>query len=323
MRKVWQAAKQNILLPGKAYRGDILFWSAVFSLLRLALMFSGGFFFGFKTVSVTVAACGTIGILLLMELLRAATVYLLASGKKFRLPVCVIIGAAFCAADLLLRVPLSEINAFRIIEFFAESLLLTALSYKGRFAAAFLFSLLSRGVTAILPFAPDFPGRLSAIISTVLAMMFLIVLDCAFGNNKQPRHFNHRTRMIKRISAGIGGVLLAAVVLFFAGFLPVHPVSVATGSMQPEIAVGDVLLVQNCGTESVNIGDVIQFRHNGKTVMHRVVKAETIDGNLQFITKGDANNANDIGSVGADDLVGKVVGKIPSLGKLTLWLHER
>ncbi len=154
-------------------------------------------------------------------------------------------------------------------------------------------------------------------------MMFLIVLDCSFGSKKQPRNLSRGSHIAKCIFSIGGAAVPAAIVLFFAGLMPIHPVSVATGSMQPDICVGDVLLVQSCGADSVNVGDVIQFRHEGNNVMHRVIEVDASNEDLKFITKGDANNSNDAGYVSAEELVGKVIGKIPSLGKLTLWLHSR
>ena len=84
MNFIWQSVKEKFLLPNKAQRGDIMFWSAVFSLLSFTLLFSVGFFFGFKTVKINSSAIALTFALLLTELLRAIAVYYFAAGKKLR-----------------------------------------------------------------------------------------------------------------------------------------------------------------------------------------------------------------------------------------------
>ncbi len=57
-----------------------------------------------------------------------------------------------------------------------------------------------------------------------------------------------------------GLTVLAALICFFAGLLPWQPVAVATGSMEPQISVGDAVLVSKLDTGALEVGDVIQFR---------------------------------------------------------------
>lgn len=64
----------------------------------------------------------------------------------------------------------------------------------------------------------------------------------------------------------------------------------------------------------INEGDIIQFRKERVTVMHRVVEIQETEDLRFFITKGDANNAPDLAPVVPEQVVGKVVFKIPKLG---------
>ena len=112
-------------------------------------------------------------------------------------------------------------------------------------------------------------------------------------------------------------LLLALVVAFFSGFLPIAPVVVATGSTEPAIHVGDVVMVCRANPDSLEVGDVIRYKGNGCTVIHRIVE---IDGDT-FITQGDANNAPDLWPVDETQILGRVICTIPNTGKFTLWLH--
>lgn len=47
-----------------------------------------------------------------------------------------------------------------------------------------------------------------------------------------------------------------------------------------------------------------------------------VNDSMQYITKGDANNAADIGYVTDFDIIGKVSATVPKIGSFSLWLHS-
>ncbi len=96
--------------------------------------------------------------------------------------------------------------------------------------------------------------------------------------------------------------------------------SVLSGSMEPDIRTGSLVLTRPVEAVEIQTGDVIVFRHavdgdQTKQVLiaHRVVDAG--DG-TSFRTKGDANENLDPFLVPADDVVGTVLCDIPYLGRL-------
>ena len=84
---------------------------------------------------------------------------------------------------------------------------------------------------------------------------------------------------------------------------------VATGSMEPTIDVGDVIIVKV--TNEVNENDIIVCNKDNAFITHRLIRIEEEN----FITKGDANNTEDE-PMNKSDLVGKVVNIIPNF---SLW----
>ena len=88
---------------------------------------------------------------------------------------------------------------------------------------------------------------------------------------------------------------------------------VVTGSMEPTIPVGSLLLTQQVDIESIRLDDIICFRTQeveiwGKIVTHRVVGVfEGLDGGSLLETKGDANLVMDGYLVNKNNFVGKVV----------------
>lgn len=112
-------------------------------------------------------------------------------------------------------------------------------------------------------------------------------------------------------------VLLGLIVAFFFGWLPAYPVVVATGSMEPAIGAGDVVILCRTDPTALEVGDVIQYQSDGCTVIHRIVGK---DGDT-FITQGDANNAPDLRPVERNQVLGRVTGTLPAAGWFILWLH--
>lgn len=109
--------------------------------------------------------------------------------------------------------------------------------------------------------------------------------------------------------------------------LGITPMVVLSGSMSGEqpghIEVGDLIFVSRADPASLKVGDVIAFMSGQTTVTHRIVSIETqADGSLSFITKGDANAAQDTQPVSQDDLVGLYRFRIPKAGDLALFLQQ-
>lgn len=88
---------------------------------------------------------------------------------------------------------------------------------------------------------------------------------------------------------------------------------VVTGSMEPEIFAGELIASKSVDIDTLEVGDVICFRSKspqmlGRSITHRVIgRSLDAEGNVQLLTKGDANLAVDEYYVTQDNLIGEVV----------------
>ena len=88
---------------------------------------------------------------------------------------------------------------------------------------------------------------------------------------------------------------------------------VVTGSMEPTISTGALLIARETNIESIRLDDIICFRTQlseiwGQIVTHRVVGVmQTEVGEILLETKGDANLVSDIYFVDETNFVGKVI----------------
>ena len=88
---------------------------------------------------------------------------------------------------------------------------------------------------------------------------------------------------------------------------------VYSGSMEPAIPVGGVVVIKAVDTETLKVGDIICFKLSESTttsITHRIINI-TDEG---FITKGDANEDPDQWIVKKENVIGKVILTIPYIG---------
>ncbi len=140
---------------------------------------------------------------------------------------------------------------------FSRSALLTALAIHGGFLPALLYGVAAQAMGLWIPVSPALSRPMGALLELVMNLMFLVALDCDLS----PRRSAGKAALKASVAGGVAAcTVLAALICFFAGLLPWQPVAVATGSMEPQISVGDAVLVSKLDTGALEVGDVIQFR---------------------------------------------------------------
>lgn len=82
---------------------------------------------------------------------------------------------------------------------------------------------------------------------------------------------------------------------------------VLSGSMEPELSVGDLLIVAE--RDSYEVGDVVVYQDGRIAVTHRIVSITE----EEVITRGDANNTED-DPITPDQIKGEIVLAIPLVG---------
>lgn len=115
---------------------------------------------------------------------------------------------------------------------------------------------------------------------------------------------------------------LVATTLLLATTLGYHPIVVISGSMEPGISLGDVVLYEPHDTTDIDEGTIIVFddpTQPGGSIIHRVIDVDTDQGRLQ--TKGDANTTPDSTWVTDQTITG--VGRIliPYVGLPAAWIQ--
>ena len=123
----------------------------------------------------------------------------------------------------------------------------------------------------------------------------------------------------------IAGAALNVLALLGAGMTGVtvwaadhgmHPMVVRSGSMEPLIRTGSMVIVRTVPASQVQVGDVVAVkRPDGVVQTHRVVALERDGRRATLTTKGDANDAKDPAPVVVAE-AGELVLSVPTVGRV-------
>ncbi len=103
--------------------------------------------------------------------------------------------------------------------------------------------------------------------------------------------------------------------------------NVLSGSMEPVIQTGDAIVIRPLSEgEKIGEGDIITF-HTGENedilITHRVVGVVSINGEpAAYVTKGDANDSEDLFTVARDQIVGIYEWRLPYFGYISNFVHK-
>ncbi|MFL6161391.1 MAG: LamG-like jellyroll fold domain-containing protein [Jatrophihabitantaceae bacterium] len=115
------------------------------------------------------------------------------------------------------------------------------------------------------------------------------------------------------------GLLLASLIPAIAGW---HPSVVLTGSMQPLVRPGDVVVARPVHAEQFRPGQVLLVDdpdRPGRLRLHRLART-TDDGHL--VLRGDANPAEDSSPVSPAAVHGVAALRVPGIGLPMLWARQ-
>lgn len=112
-------------------------------------------------------------------------------------------------------------------------------------------------------------------------------------------------------------------ILFACGIFRIYPVAIASNSMNPTFARGDLEIIDK-KKQIYQVGDIIQFYGLNNTIfVHRVVNVREENNIHYYTTKGDNNNDVDLLEISENMVIGKSLFTIKYLGYPTVWLSEK
>lgn len=201
------------------------------------------------------------------------------------------------------------------------NMLMMYIIYLSDYKSAIISRIILLVPSFILSVVPDYEWFEIMIFNTLYCLCIYLVLQYVIGNKEK----NIPTRLMNLPNLrrwAISGILLFILFAFGAGLLSVKPVVILTGSMRPQINPGDMVIIRKCSINDIKVGDIIEYKVNDYSIVHRVVEIYFVSGNSMLITKGDANKTIDKNPVAANQVIGKLEYNIPYIGYPVYFLQN-
>jgi signal peptidase len=269
--------------------------------------------------------------LIAREIIRAYTLNTAirrSSYSKLLIPVITVLLSLF-DINLIRAEVLSDFQSWfiyfagEVIPNILESSLLTVLAICGGAAASITYEATLSVYMRILPLLPSLPwiaeGAVGMLIPVIMA---LLIWEWHKTNSGGRVHKESKSAVPMAILTSP----LIALIWFVVGVFPVYPSVILTGSMEPEIHPGDVVLIRKFKSEqeiyALAEGDVINFSRGDFSITHRIAELLFDEhGNISFLTKGDNNIAPDVQPVLPSELNGIVREIVPRVGLPVVWIR--
>ncbi|MBQ6477616.1 MAG: signal peptidase I [Bacilli bacterium] len=314
------------------YLKDILFEILLFTLTYFVFFYLLGFIVGItKTNYYNLSSIVNIIIpitlyIILREILRY-NMLCKADGNK-NLTILVVI--LFILFDIFNSYHFTKFsNQYELLKFIsllvlpviAKNISYSYVSKKMGYKPVIVFELIFVLYPYLLPVIPNPNAYIMSVIYLLVPVLFAYKISKFFNLRKDdliPRDY------MKKKFTGImlPTIIIIILVYFYSGYFRYFAIAIASGSMEPKIYRGDIVIVDQ-KFSNLKKGDVIAFKQNNIIIVHRIVKIIKYDKSNLYYTKGDANNKMDDFITEKDMIVGKVKIKLPLIGYPTVWFNRK
>ena len=317
------------------YTKDIIFEILIFMTIFFVLFYFLGIFITFARIENYLTSYGiktfilpVVLTILIKEYLRYQMVSKSDGSKLLICTTC----ALFIFLDITDPIRYADFKtSYGIFMFLAMTLfpsistniVCTYITKKTGYKPIILYLLIIELYQYIIPIIPNPDKYLTSVIKLVLPVVLVFRLAKFFkieDDEDVERDYNKKNYWFIVIPA----VFIVVIVYFTSGYFKYHAIAIASGSMEPKIYKGDVVVIEkiNDRFDELEVGQVIAYRYEGIMIVHRLIKIEKVNDEYYFYTKGDNNATEDNYAIREEMIYGTVNVKIPFIGIPTVWLNE-
>lgn len=274
----------------------------------------------------------TLLIIVLSEILRYQ---LIEKGRNSKLAI-ISITIFFIILDFIIGSSIYQLNTFKgwfevvasvIFPSVVRNILLSYIAYHYGYKPNIIYRIIMELPIYYLPIVPDISEYLSSILNIIFPFVLLLYFISYTSNveiNSQEKEIDNRaSRKVSNIASAIVILFLIIFVCLISGIFKYYLLIVGSGSMHPNLEVGDMALVEKIKDyDKLKTGDVLVYKNGDKVILHRIVEIKKENDELIFKTKGDDNDAVDSWDVTEKEVIGKVNFRLQKIGYPTIWLNE-
>lgn len=318
---------------------SICMWAFIFAAINLLLLIFAGFIDGFgkspydHTIKGIILNILMIGSMLAgRETVRSYTVNSLTKEENFAIFIPIALFMTIINFTIDRFIGLTDLK--KVIEFVAQyfipellqNIMATYLAFLGGWIPALIYMGTIFAFNWFLPILPNLKWITAALVGIICPAFSLPAMQGIFLKETKV------LKTAKKDREDLGGwivtsIISIGIIWFSVGVFPIYPSVIATGSMEPMIKPGDMVLVEKIlkveDIDRLRVGDVVQFSTGNIPISHRIIGIIEEENVKRYLTKGDNNAVPDKELVKPADIRGKIKYVVPKIGWPTLLIKSR
>ena len=212
-----------------------------------------------------------------------------------------------------------------VIPSIGKNIFLTYLTTKQNYRSQILYRYMMELPIYFVPIVPDLGVYLQAVCELSFPIIVLFFINQFYKKLPINQEKVSKQTSRSRLATTFTIVLLGVVVSLTAGLGKHQAIVIASGSMQPYLYRGDVVIVTKLNDEEkadLAIDDLLVFKRENKIVVHRIYRKVQNGTSVFFETKGDNNESSDGYLIELNEIIGTTHYKIKYIGLPTIFLYE-
>lgn len=214
-----------------------------------------------------------------------------------------------------------EFATFIIFPSIMKNIFLTYSTYYYGYKPSIIYRLIMEIPVYFLPIIPNISDYIQCILNIIVPFLLLLyIISYTESMVLHPRQSKQKEVTKKeKVIYIIVTILLFMLVLFMSGLFKYYFLAVGSGSMEPNISIGDMVFVEKTKKyNKLKVGKVLVYNKENKVIVHRIAKIIKEKGKYIFKTKGDHNNSIDNWEIRENEIIGVVHFKIKYIGYPTV-----
>lgn len=211
-----------------------------------------------------------------------------------------------------------------ILPLIATNFLYTYISLYSTYIITLTLSLLEKLPLLLLPLFISSNWFLLGSISLIKIITLYIIFKYLFLSKKN-KIFKKKKTIFAILEYAFTLFFVTCLVCFMIGKFKYEPIAILSNSMSPTYERGDIIIIEKKDLkelENLPINTIIAYTYYDKIVAHRIISIVNKENKIQYITKGDKNNIEDLKSVPIDKIKGIYKFHIKYIGFPSIWLKE-
>lgn len=171
-----------------------------------------------------------------------------------------------------------------------------------------------------LPIIPNVYIFFRSFLRMLYPYIIYLVLEYTYSKRNFATEYKNKKKNVLTITTGM--IITSIIIGLISCQFNYGVLVIGTGSMTGTIDKGDVIVYQKYDNRDIEIDNIIMFEKENKKIIHRVIDVVSVNKEVRYFTKGDANQDQDEGYITTSNIKGLYKFKIKYIGYPTIWIRD-